>query len=354
MTEILSVIQPGARVAAYEQRLAETLGVEHVVAVSSGTAALQTALGALDIGPGHEVLVPALTVVMSVAPILHVGATPVFVDCDPDGGDVDYDDLAAKVTDRTSAIMPVRLWGRAGDPARLARFAADRGLAVVDDCCQALGTLVDGAQVGRGSTLACYSTHRAKIITTGGEGGFITTNDPYLAARCRSYRSHGQTPPPGEAPLSRLGHNFRLAEPLADLGRGELDRYPYLLDRRIALTTLLGDLVEGTPGLRVWRPGEGHRWNGYCPLLYLQDLDRPRELAAHLARAGVPNSTGSFGLIPADTRPMFTPDTPGRCERTATALDGILAVVVTRDDDERTVHGYAETITREVTRWASA
>ncbi|MGH3669822.1 MAG: DegT/DnrJ/EryC1/StrS family aminotransferase [Pseudonocardiaceae bacterium] len=338
-------------VTAYERELGEYLGVEHVVAVSSGTAALQTALNALSVGPGDEVLVAALSVVMSAAPILHLGARPVCVDCTPAGTDFDYDDLARKLSGRTAAVLPVYLWGRAGDTARLRRFADDHGLAVVADACQALGTTVNGAQAGVDATIACFSTHELKLLPTG-EGGFLATGDNGLAERARAYRSHWLTPPRGQRPLSRLGHNFRLAEPLAAIGRRELARFDTLIAQRIGQTALLLDLLTEVPQLRPAGMPDRQRWNHYAPLLHLR-LDRTRQFSEHLAKRGVPNSTGSFHLIPLDQRPPFSGDTLPTCASAAEFLDGILAVVLTRVDDEAQIRHYAKTITREATRWAN-
>lgn len=342
----------GDEVALYEQDLAAHLGVAHVIAVSSGTAALQTALDAVGVQPGDEVLVPALAVVMSAAPILHVGARPAFVDCNADGTDFDYRDLTAKITDHTTAVLPVYMWGRAGDPVRLRRFADGYGLAVVADACQALGTLINGVQIGTAATVGCFSTHRLKLLSTG-EGGFLATNDDDCAARARAFRSHWQTPPAGERPLSRIAHNFRLAEPLAVIGRRELARLDVLVRRRIDQVGLLTDLLAGLPQLRPAAVADGQRWNHYAPVLHLQ-LDRPRAFCEHLAAQGVPNSIGTFGLVPLDQRPMFTEDTPPGCGVTAEFLEGILAPALTRHDDEQVLRRYAKTIKREVTRWASA
>lgn len=343
---------PDAEVTAYERELAEHLGVEHVVAVSSGTAALQTALDAVGIQPGDEVLVPALSVVMSAAPVAHLGARPIFVDCNTDGTDFDYDDLARKTSEHTAAVLPVHLWGRAGDTARLRRFADDRTLAVVADACQSLGTTIDGVQVGTDATIGCFSTHELKILSTG-EGGFLTIGDSYLASRAHAYRSHWLNPPRGQRPLSRLAHNFRLAEPLAAIGRRELAHIDELIQQRIEQTTLLLDLLADLPQIRPGKVPIGQRWNAYAPLLHLQ-FDRPREFSEHLAVQGVPNSTGSFRLIPLDQRPLFTGDAPPTCTTAAELLDGILAVALSRHDDEKRIRNHAETIAREVTRWASA
>lgn len=349
---IASTVLVETEVDAYERELAERLGVAHVVAVSSGTTALQTALDAVGVRPGDEVLVPALAVVMSAAPVCHIGARPVFVDCNPEGTDFDDRDLAAKVTERTTAVLPVHLWGRAGDASRLRRFADDRGLAVVADACQALGTTVNGAQIGTEATIGCFSTHKYKLLATG-EGGFLTTNEDRCAAQARAYRSHWLTPPGEQRPLSRVAHNFRLAEPLAAIGRGELPRLDTLVQQRTAQATLLLDLLTDLPQVRPATVPAGQRWNHYAALLHLE-LDRPRAFCEFLAEQGVPNSTGTFRLVPLDQRPMFAGDTRPTCATAAELLDGILAVVLTRQDDEQRIRDYAETITREVTRWASA
>jgi dTDP-4-amino-4,6-dideoxygalactose transaminase len=340
-----------AEVDAYERELADRLGVAHVVATSSGTTALQTALASAGVGPGDDVLMPTLTVVMSAAPVRHVGAQPVFVDCNPEGTDFDYDDLAAKITDRTTAVLPVHLWGRAGDVHRLRQFAGDHFLTVIADSCQALGSTVEGVQVGTEATIGCFSTHRLKLLSTF-EGGFLTTDDDECAAQARAYRSHWLTPPGDERPLSRLAHNFRLADPLAAIGRRELPQLDALVQRRRAQTRLLLDLLAGVPQLRPAAEGVGV-WNHYAPLLHL-DLPRPRAFSEHLAATGVPNSTGTFRLVPLDQRPMFADDTRPPCANAAAFLNGILAVVLTREDSDARIRHYAETITREVTRWASA
>jgi perosamine synthetase len=357
-----STVLPDAEVRTYEAELVEHLGVEHVVAVSSGTAALHCALAAIGVKPGDEVLLPALGVVMSAAPVHHLGATPVFVDCTPDGSDFDYHDLTAKITDRTRAILPVYLWGRAGDENTLRAVADEHGLALVVDACQALGTTTsdsapDGTttpartyQAGARADVACFSTQHLKLLSTG-EGGFLTTNDAYVADQARAYRSHWQTAARDQAPLTRLAYNFRLAAPLAAIGRRELSRFDDVLRHRIGLTTLLLQLLRDVPPLTPLQEIPGQRWNHYAPLLRLH-LDRPRAFAEHLATADVPNSTGTFQLIPLDQRPMFTTAAPG-CAAAAEFLDGILAVVLTPDDDEQRVRDYAETIALEASTWAS-
>jgi len=340
----------GRQVAELERELADRFGVAHAVAVSSGTAALHTALVGLGIGPGQEVVVPALSVVMSAAPIVYTGARPVFVDCTPDGGDFDYTDLEAKTSDATTAVMPVHLWGRVPDPHRLLAFAAAHRLHVVEDACQAQGTRVGDRPAGTLGAVGCFSLKDGKIMWSG-EGGYLLTDDPDLAGRCRAYRSHWQTPPPGQAPLAELGHNYRLAEPLAVLARANLDRFDELLARRRSQTSLLLSLLDGAPGVVPLQPRPGEQWNGYSPLARLT-LPAPRAFCEHLAVAGVPNSVGTFRLVPTDQRPTFADPVRPPCRNAAAIIDTTLAVVVTDHDSDQRIAECAETITREARQWA--
>ena len=341
----------GPACAQLELELAEAFGVPHAVAVSSGTAALHAALDACGIAPGDEVLVPALAVVMSASPVAALGATPVFVDSDPATLDLDYEDAARKVTARTRAVMPVHLWGRTGDPAALSRFAAEHGLAVIEDAAQAAGSVRDGQKAGTVGAAGCFSMKDGKILWSG-EGGFLLTARRDLAEHAAAFRTHWQQPPPGQAPQSRLATNSRLAAPLALIALANLRRLPALLERRRAQARHLLRALEAAPGLRALAPAPGEEWNCFAPLLHI-GLPHPRAFAEHLAQQGVPNSTGSFRLVPCDTRPMFT--SPGRapCRGAAQALDRTLAVILTERDTEATLDRYAAVIVRETSAWAT-
>jgi dTDP-4-amino-4,6-dideoxygalactose transaminase len=333
---------------ALERELAAALGARHAVAVSSGTAALHTALVAAGVGSGDEVLVPAVSVVMSVAPILYAGARPVFVDCTDDGY-LDLRDLAAKCGPRARAVLPVYLWGRCGDPAAVTAFARDRGLRVVEDACQAHATMIGGQPAGTFGDLGCFSLKDGKILWSG-EGGYILTSDDELAATCRAYRSHWTTPPPGQPPLTRLGNNYRLAEPLAVIARANLARFDDLARQRHAQATRMLAEVAGTPGLTEVVPGPGEAWNRYSPLWRI-NLPDPRGFCRRLADRGVPNSVGTFGLVSCDQRPMFAGYGPAPCPTAAHVVDTTLAVALTAHDDDARISTLAQTIIREARRW---
>jgi perosamine synthetase len=336
--------------AVLESELAEMFGTEHVVAVNSGTAAIHCALLACGVGPGDEVLVPALAVVMSAAPILYCGARPVFVDCDRDGTRMDPDDLTAKTTSRTKAVLAVYLWGRSGDPAWLADFARTRGLSLIGDACQAHGTRFGGRPLVTFGDAAALSFHRTKIIECG-EGGAVLTDSAALARECRALRTHWQEPPTDQEPLSKLGYNYRLAEPLAALARTNLTHFTKFLTRRREQAARLQGIIEGTPGITVPKLLRGEDWNGYSPLFRLE-LPRPRALSQHLAARGVPNSVGTFGLAACDQRPLFAPYVSAPCRNAAKLVDATLAVALSNSDSDDQIARYADIITSEARQWA--
>ncbi|MEV4709593.1 aminotransferase class I/II-fold pyridoxal phosphate-dependent enzyme [Actinoplanes sp. NPDC049316] len=337
----------GTQVTALESELADRFGVRHAVAVSSGTAALHTALRAVGVGPGDEVLVPALTVIMSVAPIIHAGARPVFVDCTPDGADLDHTDLSAKVTPATKAVLPVHLWGRIGDLARLGGWADEHRLLVVEDACQAQGSRTGDRHAGTGSAIGCFSMKDGKVLWCG-EGGYLLTDNDRYAAAARSYRSHGLPPPPPGYP-PQVAQNYRLAEPLAVIARANLARLDDLLARRQHQAALLRELLTDAPGVQpAAAPGQG--WNGYSFLATLT-MPRPRAFCERLAGLGIPNSVGTFRLVPADQRRELASFAASPCGNAAAVIDRTLAVILTDHDDDQRITGYAEIIAREARAW---
>ena len=341
---------PGTdQLAAFESELAAMFGTRHAVAVSSGTAAIHCALLACGVGPDDEVLIPALAVVMSAAPVLYCGARPVFVDCDRDGTGMDQDDLTAKTTSRAKAVLAVYLWGRSGDPAWLADFARTRGLRVIGDACQAHGTRFRERPLGAFGDAAALSFHRTKIIECG-EGGAVLTKSTAVAQECRALRTHWQDPPGGQQPLSKLGYNYRLAEPLAALARTSLTQFTQLLARRQAQTARLQAMLAGTPGITVPDLWPGEDWNGYSPLFRLE-FPGPRAFSQHLAACGVPNSVGTFGLTACDQRPLFAPYVSAPCRNAARLIDATLAVALSNGDSDDQIARYANIITSEARRW---
>lgn len=332
-------------VTAFETALAEHFGVCHAVALASGTAALHTALVGMGVGPGDEVLVPALSVPMSVAPIIHCGARPVFVDSSPDGT-LDLDDLTAKTTTQTAAVLAVHLWGRPGDVAGLSAWSDEHDIPLIEDACQAQGTRLNGRHAGTFGRVGCFSLKDGKILWSG-EGGYLLTNDDDLPQRCRTFRSHGTLTRQGTAVP---GYNYRLAEPLAVLARFNLDRFPQLLQHRQDQADRLATLLNDAPGIEIHAAATTTQCNGYA-LLARVHLPDPRRFLVHLASQDVPNSVGTFGLISADQRPAFAAHQPHSCPRAAAYIDRTLAVILTDHDDDQRLTTYAHTIVREAHLW---
>lgn len=290
---------------AFEAALCERFAVREAIAVSSGTAALHCALAALGIGPGDEVLVPALAVIMSIVPVLYVGATPVFVDSAPGRVDFDYADLERKITPRTKAILPVYLWGAAYTMPRLLEVATQHGLAVIEDACQAHGSTWDGRALGTWGKAGCFSMRDGKLMATG-EGGFILTNDPHVADVCRSFRTHWATPGKPQCSYQRVGHNYRLAELLAWWGRHQANNFEQIVAHRRWQTRFLLECLNGLPGITLYQHALQERPNGFSPMVLLNEPLVGREIAQRLAAQGVANSVGTFGLRPAHEWPLFT------------------------------------------------
>lgn len=334
-----------------EVELASWAQVPYAVAVSSGTAALHTAMLSAGIGMGDEVLVPAASVVMSVIPVYYTGALPVFIDCASDGFELDYDDMATKVTRRTRAILPVHLWGRAScDPDRLLAFAQEHRLTVIEDACQAHGTRDHGRLLGTIGDIGCFSLKDGKVLWSG-EGGFLLTRDEDIAVRARAFRTHWQTPPPGEEAFVDLGFNYRLAEPLAAIARWNLSQIRERLATRKSQTMRLTTLIEGTLGLEPIRPRAYEGWNAYSPLFRLT-LPNPRQFCRRLAAVGVPNSIGTHRLMAAHLRPLFAPAAP--CPNAETVIDSTLAVTLSEHDDDDRIRTLAEIISKEARQWSKA
>jgi dTDP-4-amino-4,6-dideoxygalactose transaminase len=173
-----------------EAELAEGLGAEHVIALNSGTDALILGLLALGIGPGDEVITPSNSFVASSAAIAHVGAVPVFADV-LDDQMIDPDAVAAAITSRTKAIMPVHLTGRIADMGRIGEIATRNSLAVIEDAAQAFGSRFGSGAAGTFGDVGCFSTHPLKNLNAAGDGGFVVVRDRAVADKVRKLRNHG-------------------------------------------------------------------------------------------------------------------------------------------------------------------
>lgn len=286
---VLEVLRQGAPTSGdeclrFEQEFAAYCGTAHARAVTNGTAALFLSLIGAGVGPGDQVLTTPVTWIATAAAGVTLGADVDFVDIDPETGNLDPAQLAAKITPRTKVILPVHLYGQCCDMEPILALAQARGIAVVEDACHAVGAEYRGRKAGSLGLTGCFSFHEQKNISTLGEGGMVTTNDPAVFERVALYRSHctrvyGRstkycTLDETRFPMGRrfwfqdfddCGYNFRLTDVQGAVGRVQLRKLDELNGRRIDAAAYLTAGLIGVPGLRlpVVRPGNKHVFHLY-------------------------------------------------------------------------------------------
>ena len=276
----------GPKVVEFERAFAEYTGAQHAVALCNGTAALHALMAGLKIGPGDEVIVPAITFVASANCVVYQGGTPVFADIDPATLLIDPASVAAKITPRTKAIIAVDYAGQPCEYPALRAIASQHGLTLLADACHALGGSLDGRRVGVLADASSFSLHPVKPITTG-EGGVITTDNADLAQALRIFRNHGITTEFRQREqqgswvyeMQDLGYNYRLSDIHCALGVSQLGKLPAWVRRRNELATqfdaALRDLPEAEPLARL--PQREHAWHLYVLQLRLGRLRATRQ-----------------------------------------------------------------------------
>ncbi|MGA5700678.1 DegT/DnrJ/EryC1/StrS family aminotransferase [Peterkaempfera bronchialis] len=296
-------VAQGPRVAAFERAFADHLGVPHAVAVSSCTTALHLALIGAGVGPGDEVVVPSLSFIATANAATYVGAVPVFADVDPATGNLTAETVAPLLTDRTRAVVAVDQGGVPVDLEALRALADPRGITVVEDAACAAGSTYRGAPVGQGATLAAFSFHPRKLLTTG-EGGMVTCQDAATAARLRRLREHGMSVSAADRHAAtagatvletydEIGFNHRMTDIQAAVGLVQLGKLPAMVERRRALAeryrALLAPLLTAYQGARlVADPPHGTTNYQSCWLLLPDGFPVSRaDLLGKLAAAGV-------------------------------------------------------------------
>jgi len=262
----------GPMVEQFERAFAEFTGCAHAVAVANGTAALHAAMAALGVGPGDEVIVPAITFVASANCVVYQGGTPVFADVEADTLLTDPADVERKITPRTKAIIAVDYAGQPCDYEALRAIAGRHRLPLVADACHALGGAWRGQPVGSLADLSTFSLHPVKPITSG-EGGVVVTHDAELAARLRTFRNHGiatdfrQREKQGSwaYEMVQLGYNYRLSDIQCALAASQLRKLPGWITRRQEIAALYDAAFSGAQTLRplAVRAGASHGYHLY-------------------------------------------------------------------------------------------
>jgi perosamine synthetase len=296
----------GPKVAEFERIVADYVGTKHAVATSSCTTSLHLALSLHKIGPGDEVIVPSFSFIASANAILYQGAKPVFVDIDRRTYNLDPNLIAAAITPRTKAILPVHQIGLAADMDSINAIAIRHSLTVIEDAAPTIGATYKGKRVGGLGNTTCLSFHPRKVITTG-EGGMILTNDPALAERARVLRAHGMS----VSDLARhqakrvvieeyrdLGYNYRMTDLQAAVGIEQMKKLDHLLRRRNELATRYNEALARVPGVQLPHSSSEtpHTYQSYMIELGPEARRTRDEVMAPMLEAGIATRPGVMAI----------------------------------------------------------
>ncbi|MDX8404947.1 MAG: DegT/DnrJ/EryC1/StrS aminotransferase family protein [Mariprofundus sp.] len=319
----------------FESEFAAWCGLGYGVALANGTLALEAALFGLGIGDGDEVIVPARTFIATASCVAMRGATPVVADINLHSGNITVDTIEAARTDNTKAIIVVHLGGWPCDMPAIMAYAEAHGLKVIEDCAQAHGAEINGRKVGSFGHAAAFSFCQDKIISTGGEGGMLLTNDQEVWRKVWSFKDHGRDYDEvfhGEhAPGHRwycttFGSNWRLTEMQSAMGRVQLKKLPVWLAIRRRYAALMADGLSDVSGLHVPVPDDGIQpaWYRFYATIDLNvlhaDWNQDRIIDAVTAE-GVPCFHGScceiyrekaFASLMSDAYPLANAQRVGR------------------------------------------
>jgi dTDP-4-amino-4,6-dideoxygalactose transaminase len=350
----------GPRTDKFERAFAEFCDVPHAVAVSSGTAALHLALLAAGIGPGDEVLVPALTFVAGAAAVRYCGATPVFVDSiGTTDLNLDPADAAQLITPRTRAILATHWMGYACDLEALGQLCSEHGLVLIEDCAQSLtARAADGRLTGTVGTAGCFSFFSKKQLSTG-EGGMVITHDEAVAAKVRSLRSHAMTSVTWDRHLGYaesydvvdIGFNFRLDEPRAALGLSRLPRVVAGVEQRRELAHSYRERLRSIDDIEVPWDDDSVERSAHFGFTIIVPTPEERERVVHeLSDRGI--QTTCYPAIPNLTAYQDHPRRPVAEDLSARHLLLPLASMYTEREVEQVVTQLTEVLATGATTGA--
>jgi dTDP-4-amino-4,6-dideoxygalactose transaminase len=306
-------ITTGAKTKEFERRFAEYVGARHAIAVNSCTGGMHVALAAAGVGPGDEVIVPTMTFCATANVVVHLGATPIIVDVEPDTFNINSQGLEATVTPRTKAVIPVHLYGHPCDMDRIKEIAKIHRLLVVEDAAHAVGAEWRGRRVGTLSPATAFSFYATKNLTTA-EGGMITTDDDEYAEQMRIWTLHGISRDAWKRysaegswyyEVSVPGFKYNLTDLQAALGLHQLARLEAMTLRRTELAARYQAGLRDLPEIELLaiRPGIRHAWHLYVIGLRLERLKINRaEFIEHLKAEGIGTSVH---FIPLHRQPYY-------------------------------------------------
>ena len=246
----------GPKLGQFEEAFKKYSGRKYAVAVNSGTSGLFLCMKALGIGPADEVITTPFTFISSVTSIMMAGAKPVFVDIDPETLNIDHSRIEGAITEKTKAILPVVIFANPAGLDKVCEIAARNDLAVIEDSCEGLGSVLNGRKVGTFGTMSLFAFYPNKQITTG-EGGMILTDDEAPAEMCVSLRNQGRSKDGGWLAHERLGYNYRLSDINCALGIVQLSRLDEFVTKRRNVAKMYQRLLGGDNRLIVPRAPAG-------------------------------------------------------------------------------------------------
>ena len=274
----------GPFVKRFEEDMTELTERKYGVAVSNGSAALEAAVLALELGKGDEVIMPTFTIISCAAPVVRVGAKPVLVDADPLTFNMRPEDVIAKITDRTKAIMIVHIYGLPVDMEPLLEEAEKRGIAVIEDAAEMHGQTYKGKPCGSFGDISCFSFYPNKHITCG-EGGMVLTNDEALAERCASIRNLFFSPKKRYI-HEELGYNFRMTNIQAAIGVAQLEKLDRTVAKKRHIGALYNKLLKDVDGIQLPVEQTDYADNIYWVYGIVLDDNLPIEADEFMKRLG--------------------------------------------------------------------
>jgi perosamine synthetase len=286
----------GPQVGEFEARMAERVGRRRGVAVCNGTAALEVAVAALNLGPGDEVILPTFTIISCAAAVVRAGATPVVVDSDPVTWNVTAGEIERRITPRTRALLLVHLYGLPVDLTPCLEVARRYGLRVIEDAAQMHGQTYEGRPCGSFGDLSVLSFYANKLVTTG-EGGMVLTDDEHLAERCRSLRNLCFQPS-RRFVHEELGWNYRMTSLQAAVGLAQIERLGEFVARKRRMGARYTERLADTPGLQLPLPRTSYAENIYWVYGVVLEDAVPFDAEEAMRRLG------ALGI---GTRPFFWP-----------------------------------------------
>lgn len=338
----------GDKVREFEERLGEYVGVEHAIAVNSGTAALDVALKAVGVGPEDDVLVPAMTYIATANAVRYQHANPVFADIGPTDYNLDPARVHERITADTTALLPIDYGGQCADYDALRTIAEEHDVSLVADCAESFSATYDGERAGSLADVSTTSFHAAKMLTTA-EGGMVFTDDGEIARRCRIVRDQGEDPDERYRHVE-LGHNYRMSDMHAALGLAQLERMDSFIERRERVAAYYDErLCDETDLIRLPADLDGRENSWFLYPIVTENRERVQQ---YLAEHGI--ETRVTWPIPVHQQPIYEDEhgqeTYGVAERFA---DGVLSLPMHNRLTMEQAEHVVDTLTDAVDRFVS-